>query len=187
MSIIGPTVILRDESREADREDHFRWLNLEEWNYYDEPDRPFQPINREAFNARRDRPVVPTLGTNRWEVDTRAGKHIGWVVTYGLDEQAGSILVGIDLPEAETWGKGYGSQALSLLVAHLFQEMALREVRLDTWTGNARMRGVAEKCGFSETGRSPHRAPFSVRGEPLEFVHYSLSRQAWLSRRGRVK
>jgi RimJ/RimL family protein N-acetyltransferase len=81
--------------------------------------------------------------------------------------------IGICLPEPETWGKGYGTAGLELLIHHLFTSLGLKEIRATTWTGNHRMRHWAEKCGLTETGRSPHRVPFSVRGELLEFIHYS--------------
>jgi hypothetical protein len=38
MKITGRRIVLRDDPRPGDSEDLFRWLNLAEWNYYDEPD-----------------------------------------------------------------------------------------------------------------------------------------------------
>lgn len=180
MLIAGKRVVLRDERREGDDEDLFRWLNLEEWNYYDEPDAAFRPISREEFERRvaerrrSPRPVVTTRHT--WQIDTADGRHLGWVSYYGLDEPAGRALVGIDLPDPESWGHGYGAEALTLLIDYLFREKRLREVRTETWSGNRRMMRLAEKCGFRETGRSPHRTPLSVRGEALELVHFAVSR-----------
>lgn len=51
---------------------------------------------------------------------------------YHLDEQAKQAYVGICLPEEETWGKECGTEALRLLMDHLFSEMALEEVRAAT-------------------------------------------------------
>jgi hypothetical protein len=50
MKIEGQRVILHDDPRDSDSDDLFRWLNLEEWKYYDQPDQPFQPISREEFD-----------------------------------------------------------------------------------------------------------------------------------------
>jgi RimJ/RimL family protein N-acetyltransferase len=116
-------------------------------------------------------------------VDSVEGKHIGWANYYHLDEQLGYAYVGITLPEPEVWGKGYGTEAVRLVVDYLFCEMNLPSVRTKTWTGNRRMRRVAEKVGFKELAKSPHRAPVSVRGEPLEFVEYGISREEWLALR----
>jgi len=181
MQIVGKHVVLRDEIQETDYEDFFRWHNLAEWNYYDEPDAPFKSMTREESETRRKLPKKTTSASHSWQIDTVQGKHIGWVNYYQLDEQAGYAYVGIDLPEPETWGKGFGIEAVRVVVDYLFCEMGLQRVRTKTWTGNKRMRRVAEKLGFQEIARSPHRTAFSVRGEPLEFMEYEISRAEWFA------
>jgi RimJ/RimL family protein N-acetyltransferase len=165
MRILGNLVLLRDEKL-------FRWLNMEEWQYYDEPDEPYNPITREAFDTKMKQPRKKVPGAYTWQVDTIEGLHLGWVQYYELNENSQSTYIGICLPESEKWGKGYGTEAIGLLINYLLKEMSLKEVYATTWTGNNRMRRLAEKCGFKEIGRSPHRISVSVRGEPLEFIHY---------------
>jgi RimJ/RimL family protein N-acetyltransferase len=183
MKLAGTRIVLRDKRRDSDDEDLFRWLNLEEWQYYDEPDKPFIGTSREEFNEqleeRRRRSRKPSPSSRGWHIDTTEGQHIGWVNYYNLDEQANRAYVGICLPEEETWGKGYGTEAVRLLVDHLFDEMKLQEIRTATWAGNKRMVRCAEKSGFAVPARIPHRAEFSVRGEPLERIEFSLSREEW--------
>ncbi|MBU2610181.1 MAG: GNAT family N-acetyltransferase [Chloroflexi bacterium] len=181
MQIVGRRVVLRDEIQETDYEDFFRWHNLEEWNYYDEPDAPFKAMTREAFESWRKRPKKTVSASHSWQIDTIDGKHVGWVDYYQLDEKAGCAYVGIDLPQPETWGQGFGTEAVRLVVDYLFRQMELQSVKTKTWTGNKRMRQVAEKVGFKEIVRSPHRAQFSIRGEPLEFVEYAIPKVEWLS------
>ncbi len=187
MKILGARVVLRDDRRDTDSEDLLRWLNLEEWQYYDEPDQPFKGISREAFDKQlkesQSRPEKPPTDSHTWQVDTAEGQHIGWVNYYQLDKQAKRAYVGICLPEEAVWGKGYGTEAVRLLVEHLFDEMALEEVRAATWTGNKQMMRCAEKSGFKELARMPHRTEYSVRGEPLERIEFSISRAEWLARR----
>lgn len=186
MRLSGKLVVLRDERREADDENVFRWLNLEEWQYYDEPDQPFTPVTREEFERQlkqsRSRHAAQPPTSHNWQIDTAEGQHIGWVNYYGLDKQAKRAYVGIDLPEEEVWGNGYGTEAVRLLVHHLFREMQLVEVRTATWTGNKRMVRCAEKSGFQIVARMPHPARYSVRGEPLERIEFSISREDWLAR-----
>jgi RimJ/RimL family protein N-acetyltransferase len=81
------------------------------------------------------------------------------------------------------WGEGYGTEAARLLIEHLLGEMGLEEVRAATWTGNKRMVRCAEKCGFREIGRTPYPVEYSVRGEPLERIEFSISRQERLVQR----
>jgi len=179
MRMTGTRVVLRDERRDSDDEDLFRWLNLEEWNYYDEPDQPFTGMSREEFNKQleeqRRRPRNPSADRHTWQIDTAEGRHIGWINYYHLDEQAKRAYVGICQPEEEVWGKGYGTEAVRLLVDHLCDEMGLQEIRAATWTGNKRMIRCAEKCGFTEVTRQPHRAEYSVRGEPLERIEFAIT------------
>ena len=180
MKILGKHIVLRDEKRETDDEDLFRWLNLEEWSYYDEPDVPFAGLSREDFKKRLDERRRCHRAPSPWQIDTTEGRHIGWVNYYHLDEQAKRVYVGICLPEEKTWGRGYGTEALNLLIDYLFDEMDLEDVRAATWTGNKRMVRCAEKCGFREVRRTPYSAEYSVRGEPLERIEFSISREVWL-------
>ena len=100
-----------------------------------------------------------------------------------MGEAAEHPTVGICLPEEDIWGQGYGTEAVCLLVDHLFREAGLAEVRTGTWTGNVRMMRVAQKCGFTEIGRHPHEARVTVRGEPLVMVEFALTRAGWSTHR----
>ena len=54
MRIAGKRIVLRDQPRESDNQDHFRWRNLEEWDYYDEPWTPSrEQISWEEWERRR--------------------------------------------------------------------------------------------------------------------------------------
>jgi RimJ/RimL family protein N-acetyltransferase len=180
VKILGTRIVLRDERRDTDDEDLFRWLNLEEWNYYDEPDKPFQGMSREEFDKRREEWRRRPGKRSPWQIDTVEGQHIGWVNFYHMDEQVKRVSIGICLPEEKTWGRGYGTEAINLLIDCLFGEMELEEISAAAWTGNKRMMRCAEKCGFREVARTPYQAEYSVRGEPLERIEFSISRREWL-------
>lgn len=186
MRIIRGRIVLRDEPRESDNEDHFRWYNLQEWDYYDEPwTPPREPISWEEWEQRqREREETlyasPERGSS-WQIDTAEGRHIGSISCYHVDKDAGVPMIGIGLPEEDTWGRGYGTEAVRLLLDYLFREVGLDEVRTGTWTGNARMVRVAQKCGFVEIDRHTHEACVTVRGEPLVMVEYALTRAGWLA------
>ena len=186
MKIIGKRIMLQDE-RESDPEDYFRWFNLEEWQYYDSPDRPFQPISREQFEARAkknkerydERAKDKSQPKPGFHIDAVDGQHLGWVSVYNWDEEDKSTFIGISIPEEEHWGKGYGTEAVRLFLNYLFDSFDLNTIRTATWTGNVRMVRCAQKAGFANGKTMPHRAPNSVRGEPLERIEFSLSRAEW--------
>ena len=77
MRSAGTRVVLRDIRRDSDDEDLFHWLNLEEWKYYDEPDKPFIGTSREEFNKQlEERRRRPSPNSHGWGIDTTEGQHI---------------------------------------------------------------------------------------------------------------
>jgi RimJ/RimL family protein N-acetyltransferase len=177
----GKRVRLRDERREGDDGDMFRWLNMEDWAYHDHPDRPFEPIGRAEFDERLKRRASGEKGRvwKRWQMDSSRGEHVGWVNCYDLDEVVGSTYVGICLPDPVNRRRGMGREALELLAGYLFRRRRLREVRVTTWTGNTPMIRCALGAGFREVSRSPHRAERSIRGEALERIDLAISWSEW--------
>jgi len=186
MIIEGKRVILQDD-RDSDPEDYFRWFNLEEWQYYDHPDRPFQPISQEQFDerAKKNRKGFEERAQDKskpkpgFHIDTVDGQHLGWVSIYNWDQEEKFTFIGINIPEEENWGKGYGTEAVSLYLDFLFASFDLNTIRTATWTGNKRMVRCAQKVGFANEKITPHRSPISVRDEPLERIEFSLSRAEW--------
>jgi RimJ/RimL family protein N-acetyltransferase len=98
---------------------------------------------------------------------------------YNWDQEERSAFIGICIPEEENWGKGCGTEAVSLFVKFLFDTCGLRTIRTATWTGNRRMVRCAQKAGFTNQEIMPHRSSISVRGEPLERIEFSLSSAEW--------
>ena len=190
MKIKGQHVILRDDHRDSNSDDFFRWFNLEEWQYYDHPDQPFQSISREEFDkrAKKNRENFDERARNKsrpkpgYHIDTVDGQHIGWVTVYNWDQDAKSAFIGICIPEEENWGKGYGTEAVSLFLSFLFDSFDLNTIRAATWTGNKRMVRCAQKAGFTDPIITPHRSSISVRGEPLERIEFSLSSAEWFKK-----
>ena len=186
MKIKGQRVILQDD-RDSDPEDYFRWFNLEEWQYYDRPDQPFQPISREQFDerAKKNRERFEERAKDKskpkpgFHIDTVDGQHLGWVSIYNWDQEEKFTFIGINIPEEENWGKGYGTEAVSLFLDFLFDSFGLNTIRTATWTGNKRMVRCAQKAGFTNQKTMPHRSSISVRGEPLERIEFSLSSAEW--------
>ena len=83
-------------------------------------------------------------------------KHIGWVSSYvDLDhvDNPGHIpAVEIDIPAAEAWNKGIGTQALRQFLGYL-KKRGYKSAYTQTWSGNHAMLRVAEKLGFTEIVR----------------------------------
>jgi RimJ/RimL family protein N-acetyltransferase len=187
MKIEGKLVFLSDDYSEDRGDNFFRWFNLEEWQYFNVPDQPFQPLSREEFDQRskkneerynknKEDKSRPTPG---FHIFTTDGQHIGWVSIYEWDPEGKSTFIGICIPEEDKWGKGYGTEAVKLHLHYLFDSFGLRSVLAATWTGNIGMVRCAQKAGFTKYELMPHRSSTSVRGEPLERIEFTLTREEW--------
>lgn len=62
------------------------------------------------------------------------------------NHQAGSVWIGIG--EADYWGKGYGTDAMRLLIGYGFRELGLHRISLNVFSGNPRAIRSYEKAGF---------------------------------------
>jgi len=104
-------------------------------------------------------------------IDTLAGKHIGNCMYYNLDKYRRETEVGIIIGDSDYWGKGYGSEAVMLLVKYIFQKFKFNKVYLHTLDWNDRALRCFGKCGFLRNGTV-------VRGEH-SFVTMELYRNRW--------
>lgn len=76
------------------------------------------------------------------------GTVIGKCGTGGTDWKNACATVWIFIGNPENRGKGYGSEALSLLVDFIFQEMNMNRIQLIVFGFNKRAVGSYEKVGF---------------------------------------
>jgi RimJ/RimL family protein N-acetyltransferase len=108
------------------------------------------PISISLSAARRDylaRWEDPNVKTFIMEAE---GEPIGMATLYNF-RQSGCEL-GIKIGPEDLRGKGYASEAVSLLVAYTFDALGLKTVRGSTLAHNDRMRRVFEKNGFELIG-----------------------------------
>jgi len=81
-----------------------------------------------------------------WSIETKGGELVGTVDYHEYLPRLGAML-GI-VTGTEHWGKGYGREALELVIRFLFEERGLQVVNLWTTSWNVRMVGLARKLGF---------------------------------------
>jgi RimJ/RimL family protein N-acetyltransferase len=61
-------------------------------------------------------------------------------------------VVGIFIGDKNYWGKGYGTDAMSVLVKFIFEQMNIHKVKLNVFSYNERAIKSYEKCGFKVEG-----------------------------------
>ena len=97
-----------------------------------------------------------------------------------LDGDNGSTLFHITIGEHDAWGKGYGTEATELMVAHAFTRLALHRVALTVFEFNTRAIRSYEKCGFVVEGRA--RQAIFRDGRFWDELHMSVLLDEWEAR-----
>lgn len=107
------------------------------------------------------------------------GKYIGDCGLMGLGDPHGTAELGIFIGDREYWGRGYGRDAVRLLLRYGFHYRGLRRIGLGTHANNLRAIRCYLACGFIEEGRS--RKAVWVEGEYVDVVSMGILREEWLA------
>ncbi|MFE3165306.1 GNAT family N-acetyltransferase [Streptomyces sp. NPDC059224] len=166
--------------RPEDAEHHVRWRNDPEvvrWAAGGDP--MFGPVTADAVRLAFD--TMLRLDPRESAVftveDLAEGRTIGMADYRDLDPYAGTATLGVTIGEREHWGRGHGSDALRLLVGHLFGAYGLNRLELDTWSGNERAVRAFSRLGFREEGR--RRLAVLVRGKRYDRLLFGMLREEW--------
>lgn len=76
---------------------------------------------------------------------------IGTVAAYAFNWKNGTCHVGISIGESEQ-GKGYGTDAMSVLLQYLFDSININKVKLSVFSFNMQAIASYQKCGFQLEG-----------------------------------
>ena len=85
--------------------------------------------------------------------------------------------VGIMIGEKTEWNKGYGTEAMQLLLKHGFETLNLNRVYLRVYATNARAIRAYEKFGFIIEGQQ--REAHYLEGKYIDVVMMSVLRSEW--------
>jgi RimJ/RimL family protein N-acetyltransferase len=113
--------------------------------------------------------------------ENRSGRAIGWCSIRTGDRKHVNANVGISLGEKGLWGKGYGTEAVSLLLHVVFDQQAWHRAELYTLAENVRAIGSAENCGFRECGREHESVYFD--GAHRDVVMMEQLKSEWDARK----
>ena len=148
--IYGEKVILcRKTLYEALRD--FRWqrdAGLMALNGYSRLEETFAQYLTQCVSAYKKQPsheIFSIKTTSNFE-------HIGNCAVYEVNRAESEAQIGILIGEPDYWDLGFGSEAVTLLVDHVFRDMGLNRIFLQTRTDNPRAVHCFGKCGFKEYG-----------------------------------
>jgi RimJ/RimL family protein N-acetyltransferase len=104
---------------------------------------------------------------------------LGDVGLDGIQWNHGDAFMGISLGDREDWGKGYGSDAIRLVLRYAFTELNLQRVTLNVFEYNPRAIRAYEKLGFVHEG---HMRRFLNReGRRWDLLYMGITRHEWES------
>lgn len=137
---------------------------------------PVMPPNLKATRQRIERPRSERFFP--FGVRTLADdKLIGFVVLLRINHVHGDAFVGIGMGDPAYRGKGYGTDAMNLILRYAFQELNLHRVSLDAVATNARAVRSYEKCGFVLEGQT--RGTEFRNGTRDNIVTMGILREEW--------
>jgi len=158
MSAAEPPIFLQGERlslrplRREDAAQYARWFNdqdvirfmLAYWPMTIERETEFLD---KLLNAKPGEPLV--LGI--WLDD--GPKLIGNTGLHEISHLHQRAELGVFIGDKDEWGKGYGAEAIRLLLTYAFRTLNLRKAVLKHFSDNTRGRRLYDKLGFREVGR----------------------------------
>jgi RimJ/RimL family protein N-acetyltransferase len=168
----GSKVVLRIKRVEDAPDDH-RWRQDPELAALDAAEVLRQPLAQFTRDLEQELRFL-TPWVRRFAIDTLDGVHIGNCMLYDIDTVNGQAELGILVGDRDYWNRGYGTEAVGLLVAECFTQRTMRRVYLHTLSWNARARRAFAGCGFREVGPDPRGAH--------DFILMEMMRAEWEAR-----
>jgi RimJ/RimL family protein N-acetyltransferase len=102
---------------------------------------------------------------------------IGNCGIHNVDWRCRSAEVGIFIGEKRLWNRGYGTNAMRLLLKHGFETLNLNRIALEVYENNPRAVRSYEKSGFVHEGRK--RKAMFIEGKYHDILIMSVLREEW--------
>jgi len=169
----GARIVLRDK-RPEDAENDYRWRSDPELARLDAAI-PLTMSFERYLKLFEDQMKYPTPGSHHYSIETLEGLFIGNCMYYDLDTVNREAELGIVIGDRDYWSDGYGYDAVTTLLDHMFAVRDLKRVYLHTLEWNDR----AQKS-FSKSGFNPVRP---VRRMAHDFILMDVLRDDWFATR----
>ena len=133
----------------------------------------FEPISQETLGDIEKQYESLAGEKGQWFFVQRDGTKIGYIAHF---KSKGWTAIGYMLVPNER-GKGYGGEAVQLMVDYLFLTKDIVRIQAETHPENKASSRVLEKAGFSKEGII--RKSFFSRGVWRDTALYSVLREEW--------
>lgn len=151
--------------------------SLNDVDYYGEHGPVTTQVSMAAAEKRFENPsqLVKVCERVLFVIEKKEGAKIGFIAHY-LVQPAKRMEVGYDIIPSER-GKGYGTEAVQIMVDYLFLSKHIVRIQAVTNVGNKASQRVLEKVGFKKEGTL--RKVGYVRGERTDAYIFSILREEW--------
>lgn len=128
-----------------------------------------------AYIQRNLRPEADRAAFIFADIDTQ--RAIGEVVINEMDSDNHSANIRIAIFDPADWGRGYGTDAMRLMVTYGFETLHLHRIELGVYAFNPRAIRAYEKAGFRREG--VRREALYWEGEYHDMIIMSVLEQEW--------
>jgi len=171
--IVGDRIYLR--AVDVDDVDNFvTWLNDEEVRQYLSMTSPFNKTREKEFVDglyKDDNNII--LGIVLKENDNLVG-NIG---LHKISRTHRNAELGIFIGDKSCWSKGYGTEALKLVIKYGFNQLNLHRIYLDVFDFNTRAMRTYEKAGFKKEGI--YREQYYRNGKYCDVFFMGILKSEW--------
>ncbi|WP_373419821.1 GNAT family N-acetyltransferase [Paenibacillus amylolyticus] len=137
---------------------------------------PLTPDETGSSSVRRDNGFEFALRT------LEGNRFIGFTALYRIEWNNRSARLAIGIGEENDRGKGYGSDALALILRYGFHELNLNRIALEVIEYNEAARRAYLKAGFREEGRQ--RSAVLRDGMHYDLISMSILAEEWSAQSG---
>jgi RimJ/RimL family protein N-acetyltransferase len=138
---------------------------------------PPLPLSMEWLEAWFDRQHNIEDDPAAWFAIEADGQYIGKCGLNNFRQADQTCELGIEIGDKAYWGKGYGRDAVNLLLDYAFRLRNVRKVTLATSSHNERAIRAYLGCGFVEEGRL--REQQWCNGRYVDWVFMGIFRRDW--------
>lgn len=146
-------------------------------------DDPIRPMNAAFYEPWIGQPTKQHDESQSFMIVARpGGERIGFVALFDIKYPNASAMFALGIGDPDFRGRGYGGEALRLMLDYAFDELNMYRVGLRVMAYNEAAIKVYEKIGFTREGTQ--RGAVWREGLRYDIYFYGILRDEWLAKRG---
>jgi RimJ/RimL family protein N-acetyltransferase len=164
--------------RPEDGDAFSRWSEDGEYRRLADTDPP-RPLPADYFSD-RDQVAEPSPNAYEFRIRTlEKDRLVGFVAVFNIEWSNGHGWIAVGIGDPAERGKGFGKEAVSLILRFAFHELGLRRISLDVISDNQAAVALYRGLGFEEEGRLRERVYRD--GVTTDLIYMGLLRRDWES------